>query len=245
MLQVLQIIPTPIMLWSQESFAVTSPNLKSLILVSSVLLLLPQTASGQDLSAAPAQTAAPAEVAEPIRALLGAGGHAVKRGASILEFWWVKALPLESAPSGSPTWDNVPDGAVVGVVRTATALSDIRGLPMKPGVYTLRFARQPQDGDHMGVSPYREFLLVAPAAEDQSAEPAGYKGAVALAKKTIGKSHPASLSLDPPTTTEAAGTIVTNEAGHKGLVFSVPVEHQGKPAGSMAFGLTLVGRYEH
>jgi hypothetical protein len=223
---------------------VTTHVRRSIVLFS-LLTLPPLTLFAQELSVAPGQTAAPAEVAGPIRALLADSGHAVKRGDSTLEFWWVRTLPLESAPSGVPSWDQVPDGALVGVLRTAAPLQDIRAMPIKPGTYTLRFARQPQDGDHMGVSPYREFLLVSPAADDQVPQPTGHKGAVDLAKKTIGKSHPASLSLDPPTTTDRVGTIVTNEAGHKGLVFSVPVEHQGKAVGSLAFGLTLVGRYEH
>ena len=223
---------------------VTVHSLGPLVLLS-LLTFVPSALPAQDLSAKPSQTAPPAEVAAPIRALLDTGAHAVAREADTLEFWWVKALPLESAPSATPSWENVPDGALVGVLRTASAIQDIRGLPIRPGVYTLRFARQPQDGDHMGVSPYREFLLVAPAADDQSAAPVGYKGAVDLAKKTSGKSHPASLSLDPPTSTEAAGIVVTNETGHKGLVFSLPVEHQGTPAGALTFGLTLIGRYEH
>ena len=144
------------------------------------------------------------------------------RGENRLEFWWVKGVPLDTAPDGAPAWSNVPDGALVGAVKLAKPMTDTRGLPMKPGVYTLRFALQPQDGDHMGVSPHREFLLVAPAADDQTPEPARFKGAVALAKKTLGKSHPAALSLNP-TTGDAAGAMVTTDEGHKGVAFTVPV----------------------
>jgi hypothetical protein len=154
-------------------------------------------------------------------------------------------VALDSTPAAEPSWTNVPDGALVGTVRLSAPMSDIRGVSMKPGVYTLRFARQPQNGDHMGVSPFREFLLVAPAADDQAAEAVGYKGAVALAKKTIGKSHPAALSLDPPSADGVAGRVVTNEAGHKGVTFTLPVAVQGKPSGALSFGLILVGRYDH
>jgi hypothetical protein len=125
----------------------------------------------------------------------------------------------------------------------AEAMTDARGVSMKPGVYTLRFALQPQDGDHMGVSPHREFLLVAPAADDRTADPVGFKGAVALAKKTLGKSHPAALALTP--TEEAAGAIVTTDEGHKGLAVTLPVTLQNKAAGSLSFAVTLVGHYEH
>lgn len=203
-------------------------------------------ARAQELSVKAGPTAAaPTEIAEPVRALLGDASVTVARGANMLEFWWVKALPLESAPSGTPAWSNVADGSIVGALRIAKPLTDIRGLPIKPGVYTLRYTLQPQDGDHMGVSPYREFLLVAPAAEDMSAAPAGYKGAVALAKKTFGKSHPAALSLDPPASTATPGSIVTNDAGHTSVVFSVPAAAGGASKGSLTFGLMLVGTIEH
>ena len=111
----------------------------------------------------------PSELGEPVRALLQPDATVVMRGENRLEFWWVKGVPLDSAPEGRPEWSNVPDGALVGAVKLTKPMTDARGLPMKPGVYTLRFALQPQDGDHMGVSPHREFLLVAPAADDQTA----------------------------------------------------------------------------
>ena len=167
------------------------------------------------------------------------------RGDNRLDFWWLQSLPLDTAPTGQPSWSNVPDGALVGAVRIEKGITDIRGVPVKAGVYTLRFALQPQNGDHMGVSPFREFLLVSPAADDQTPDPAGYKGAVALAKKTVGKSHPAALALDPPMASEPAGTVTTNDDGHKGVVFTVQAMLQGKAAGALSFGVTLVGQYEH
>jgi hypothetical protein len=216
----------------------------SLLTVS--LLAAGSWAHAQDLVAAKEAVAIPTEIAEPIGSLLQPEATVVMLGATRLQFWWARNVPLDTTPAGGgPSWSNVPDGALVGAVRLADAASDIRGAPLKPGVYTLRFAQQPQDGDHMGVSPHRQFLLVAPAADDRSAEPTGYKGAVALAKKTIGKSHPAALGLDPPLTDTPAGTMVTNEEGHKGIVFTLPVTLQEKPAGALSFGLTLIGRYEH
>jgi hypothetical protein len=211
--------------------------------VCSVLASSPLAA--QNLVASKEAVALPGDIAEPVRALLKPDADVVIRGATRLEFWWVAAVPLDTAPTDQPSWSNVADGTLVGAVRVAETMPEIRGVPVKPGVYTLRFALQPQNGDHMGVSPYREFLLLAPAADDQSPEPAGYKGAVALSKKTAGKSHPAALSLDPPKADGAPGTVVTNEEGHKGVTFAVPVTLDGKPAGALSFGVTLVGMYEH
>jgi hypothetical protein len=217
----------------------------ALAVVAVLRVLAPPALAAQELTVSKETVQIPAELAEPIRALLQPETAVVMRDGNRLEIWWVKALPLDSAPQGAPSWSNVPDGALVAAMRVAQPVSDVRGYTIKPGVYTLRFALQPQDGDHLGVSPYRQFLLVAPAADDHAPDPVGFKGAVALAKKTLGKSHPATLSLDPPVATQPAGTIVTNDAGHKGIVFTVPLSLQGNPAGSISFGLTFVGGYEH
>lgn len=216
----------------------------ALIILLFCLVAASPRVNAQDLVATKEAVAVPSELGEPVRALLQPDATVVMRGENRLEFWWVKGVPLDSAPEGRPEWSNVPDGALVGAVKLTKPMTDTRGLPMKPGVYTLRFALQPQDGDHMGVSPHREFLLVAPAADDQTAEPVGWKGAVALAKKTLGKSHPAALSLNP-TTGEAAGAILTTDEGHKGVAFTVPVTVQGTAAGALSFAVTLVGHYEH
>jgi hypothetical protein len=211
------------------------------ILAALFLALGPLPAGAQDLVVKPGATPPPAELAEPIRALLAEPSITVTRGDVLLEFWWATLLPVKPGASGAPAWASIADGAVVGALRVDKPLPDIRGMSIKPGVYTLRYALQPQDGDHMGASPFREFLLVAPAAIDTAAEPAGYKGAVALAKKTVGKPHPASLSLDPPAASGDPGAIVTNDAGHKAVVFRVPVAGGGQ----LTFGLILVGRIEH
>ena len=217
----------------------------STVLAIAALCLLTPVAAAQDLTVSQEKTPAPVELAEPIRALMQGGASVVMLDANRMEVWWVTAIPLDSVPSGAPSWANVPDGALVGAMRVAQAMTDVRGYAVKPGVYTLRFALQPQDGDHMGVSPFRQFLLVAPAADDRTPDPLGFKGAVALAKKTLGKSHPATLSLDPPVADKPAGTLITNDSGHKGIVFTVPLALQGKSVGSLSFGLVLVGVYEH
>jgi hypothetical protein len=218
---------------------------QSLALVVVLSVVSPTALTGQELTVSTETVAIPTELTEPLRALLQPDTSVVMRDANRLEIWWVKAIALDSAPQGAPSWSNVPDGALVGAMRVAQPLTDARGYTIKPGVYTLRFALQPQDGDHLGVSPYRQFLLVAPAVDDQAPDALGFKGAVALSKKTLGKSHPSTLSLDPPVANQSAGTPVTNDAGHKGIVFSVPIAVQGNRAGSIAFGLTFVGVYEH
>ncbi len=184
--------------------------------------------------------APPAALSEPLRAVLGTGGQTVTVGGTSLEFWWVQTLPLEAATTET-SWESVQEGTIVGAVRLSKPDTDVRGKVVAAGVYTLRYALQPQNGDHLGVSPYREFLLLAPAGADTADAALSHDAAVDLSKRANGTSHPAAWSLDPPVASSDPGTVYKNDAGQQGLVFSVAVSRGGKDAGALRFGLILVG----
>ena len=197
-------------------------------------------ASAQAPTVTTASVAVPPDIAAPIAALLAPQVTTITTSTTKVEVWWVKSLPLREGAK-SPAWSDVAEGALVGALRVGSDWSDIRGYSIKPGVYTLRFALQPQNGDHMGISPNREFLLPAPATDDTSTEPAGYEGAVELAKKASRRSHPASLAVDPiPPSAKPLGT-TTNDLGHQVVIVSVPTS-AGAP---LAFGLVVEGTIDH
>jgi hypothetical protein len=188
-----------------------------------------------------ATVALPPELTQKVAALLTPQVVTVNTGASKLEFWWVKALALRPSATGAPSWGDVPEGAIVGAMRLSADWSDIRGYTIPQGVYTLRYALQPQNGDHIGMSPNREFLLPAPAPDDTSTEPLGYDGAVALAKKASRRSHPAALSIDPPSTSATPLSTASNDLRHQIVIFSVATT-SGRP---LTFGLVVEGTIEH
>ena len=128
----------------------------------------------------------------------------------------------------------------MGALRLGADWSDIRGFTVRPGVYTLRFALQPQNGDHLGISPNREFLLPAPAADDTDLDPIGYDGAVALAKKAVAPRPPGSISIDPPSSPARPLSTATNDLGHQIVIVSVPTS-----AGALTFGVVVEGTIEH
>ena len=202
-----------------------------------VYALVVATADAQSLVAAKGSDAAPAELTAAIAAALAPGSVTVKSGDVQLDLWWVKAIALTKAPEGAPAWGDVGDGTLVGAIRVGAQWSDVRGYVVRPGVYTLRYARQPANGDHLGVSPNREFLLMSPAAVDTTPDPVGYKGAVDLSKQTVRRAHPSALSLDPPAANAAPLSPVKTDLDLEGVVFSVPTS-----AGpSLTFGLILRG----
>ena len=202
-----------------------------------VYALVVATADGQSLVAAKGSDAAPPELTAAMSAALAPGSVTVKSGDAQLDLWWVKAIALTKAPEGAPAWGDVGDGTLVGAIRVGAQWSDVRGYIVRPGVYTLRYARQPANGDHLGVSPNREFLLMSPAAVDTTPDPVGYKGAVDLSKQTVRRAPPSALSLDPPAATVAPLSPVKTDLDLEGVVFSVPTS-----AGpSLTFGLILRG----
>jgi len=197
-------------------------------------------ASAQAPAVAPHTDPPPADLAQPIRTALSDGGQRVAIGPKTLDFWWVKMLPLAAA-STEIAWSSVAEGTLVGAVRLSAAYSDIRGKTIKPGVFTLRYGVQPQNGDHLGVSPYRDFLLLSPAANDRDASPLGHDALVDVSKLALGTSHPAAWSLDPPVASAALLSLKKTEMGQTAVIVDVPVARGGAPAGRLTFGLVLVG----
>lgn len=209
-----------------------------------LLAYLPQSAAA--IQARGQKDAVPPALASPIASLLGADAVHVDTGKGALDFWWVKAVPLKADSSGTPSWSAVEEGTLVGAVRVATDYPDIRGRIIKAGVYTLRYGIQPSNGDHLGVSPFREFLLIGPSGLDTDITPRGHEGTIEISRRTIGGSHPAVWSIDPPSADgkQPVPGIHTTDLGHQSVIVEVPATRGGSPAGTLRFGIVLVGKIE-
>jgi hypothetical protein len=175
----------------------------------------------------------PAELSAGVQSRLAPAAKVVV-GEATLEIWLVRQLEKNG---DGPGWSSVDSGTLVGALRVSGSFKEIRGKVVKPGVYTLRYGQQPQNGDHLGISLFREFLLISPAALDNDPKVLGFDGVVALSKEVIGTAHPASLSIDPPE--DAPGAVLStyqNESGHDGVVLQI---------GPIKFGLIVAGLIVH
>ncbi len=115
----------------------------------------------------------------------------------VAEFWF-----RTSAPSGpksaedNVTFPAIPQGSLLGAMRVSERFSDRRGSAVKPGVYTLRYSNFPQNGDHQGVAPQRDFLLISKAADDKDANATpDFKTLVDWSEKALGAPHPGVYSI--------------------------------------------------
>jgi hypothetical protein len=149
---------------------------------------------------ATATAAPPTELAAPIQAAFSSNEIEVA-GANgpYCEIWLAKSVPTAPTPDTSlgVNFGQIPQGALVAVVKFDVQGADYRNQPTKPGVYTMRFGLQPVNGDHQGVSPYRDFLLAVPATLDTTTAPIPTDTLYNLSKKAAGTGHPSVWSLVP------------------------------------------------
>jgi hypothetical protein len=144
----------------------------------------------------------PEELADAIRKLLPETSEQVAdaNGELIAEVWFRDDIPSQATPEqvrNGLTYRELPDGVLLGAVRFPMPFIDYRKQTIPPGVYTLRFAVQPDIGDHSDTAPHPEFALLAPAAEDTSGEPLEAEALVKLSSKVTGGDHPAVMLLFP------------------------------------------------
>jgi hypothetical protein len=187
------------------------------LLVTAALASTPAAFTADAEPALEPADALPAGLPETVASALAQPGHRItKDGVVLAELWLRKDAP----PTGginegvlSVAFGEIEASAFVGVVRFPATWIDYRDTDVPAGVYTLRYWVQPADGDHMGVSQYRDFLLLLPAADDADpAAPFEEEPLMALGEKAAGKVHPGVVALFPIEQEPAGGAaLVRND----------------------------------
>lgn len=157
-------------------------------------------ASAQGYSATLVNEPAPSELSAAVRGALASQAIQVKGPQGILcEIWLRSDIPAVASPAAQlgVVYTQLAPGALVGAIRLPAPAVDFRNQKIKPGVYTLRYELNPVDGNHQGVAPQRDFLLLGPAAADTATDPIDFKPLVALGKQVTGSNHPSVWSLMP------------------------------------------------
>ena len=139
------------------------------------------------------------------------------------EIWLRAGIPAGKTDAQGALYTSIGESTLVGVIRFAKATTDFRGQAVKPGVYTLRYAVHPADGNHLGISPIRDFLAMVPVAMDQNpdAQPK-FEELMKMSAKVAGTNHPGVISL-----VQAEGSAapkVNQEGTH--LIFSSKAKTQ-------------------
>ncbi|HID21264.1 MAG TPA: hypothetical protein EYP14_02550, partial [Planctomycetaceae bacterium] len=187
----------------------------------------------------------PKEVAEAIAKRLGRKAVSVRdsRGNTLCQLWLRTDLPLLKHFS-SQTDLNYPlaPGTLVGVVHFPAGWADFREQELSAGTYTIRYAHQPQDGDHLGTSDYRDFLLLCRAKDDTKPDRIEDADELSeLSAAAAGSNHPATVYLLPPPKTKRLPSVIHNdEHGYHVLVVETTAK-RGDRATKLTLAIVIVG----
>jgi hypothetical protein len=178
----------------------------------------------------------PAEIAQQ----LAPQGVSVIRGTSrvLCEIWPCRQWTVEQFEPPADLKFPLKPGQLVGLIRFRSKGGDIRDQDIDTGMYTLRYAAQPVDGDHTGTSPTRDFLALLPIEQDQTAAIVDYKTMVKHSAAAAKSSHPAVLSLQAA---DGDGPIRHDEQAEWWLVRLSGQLQKGQETQPLAMDLVIVG----
>ncbi len=153
----------------------------------------------------------------------------------MVELWLRKAAPASSKPAGPKGAILFPvlnEGELLGVAKFIGEGHDYRDQAIPPGVYTLRYLLQPVNGDHLGTSETRDFVVLVSAAKDATLAPIVRKPLEERSAEAAGSSHPAVFLLReaPDKKLPASPTMVHDETLNTwGAVLGLPLRVTGEP----------------
>lgn len=168
-----------------------------------LIALLPTTALADSYKIEPLKQAPPAVLSAPVRESLREDGYKVVdgQGKTYAEFWLRKAVPASEKPAGPKGAVQFPflaEGELLGALQFPGEGHDYRDQTIPKGVYTIRYGLQPVNGDHLGVSVCRDYILLLPGAKDQALAKIPVKPLQERSAESAGTSHPAILMLVAP-----------------------------------------------
>ncbi|MBX3413861.1 MAG: hypothetical protein KF708_14315 [Pirellulales bacterium] len=173
------------------------PALCRLCLLPLLLLAMADAARAVDYKVASLDEPAPEEFSAAIRDGLNPAGLRVSRGSNkFCDIWLAKEWNAKAdfTPSLSMLYP-FSVGEFIGVIRYHKKGGDFRDQEVPAGLYTLRFALQPEDGNHVGTSETRDFMLLLPVADDTDPATMAEDVLWTTSAASVGTSHPAMLSL--------------------------------------------------
>jgi hypothetical protein len=214
------------------------------VVVAFGLLIHPTACADPSFTAKLEKLEPPDAIAEPIRKLLDDQALIVRHGENVvMSIWFRSEIPVKASDEqikNGLTYREIPEGTLVGALEFPKTFTDYRKQELPAGLYTLRFAVQPDIGDHMGTTPHPEFCLICPASEDKAEEVIEKKKLIELSSKVNEGRHPAVLLLWPHNAKDGATKIVDKGNGVLVAAIKRPVVAEDTKA-MLGFAVTGAG----
>jgi len=209
--------------------------LSCLFSLSVLVLCSAETGAAQGYKAEKINAPPPQELSAAVRETLsGDALRVIGPNGPLCEIWLRKVVPAKTTVTEELgiSFGQLAEGTLIAAVRFPSQVRDFRRQRVKPGVYTLRYALVPVDGNHSGVAPQRDFLLATPAAADPSPANITRDEALNLSRKTTGTNHPSVWSIAAGG--NAAGAVPTLNHQEDGDLWLLELRVQVRPGGEGA-----------
>jgi len=165
----------------------------------------------EELKQAPPSSFAPA-----LAGVLNSQGYRIidDQGKPFAEIWLRKSVPASAKPAGAKGVIQFPflaESELLGVMQLLGEAHDYRDQAIAKGAYTMRYGLQPVNGDHLGVSPYRDYALLLPGIKDKSVAMLPRKQLETQSAESAGSSHPACffmLAVPSSSSAQVAPTMI-------------------------------------
>ena len=187
------------------------------------------------------------DVSQAIQGTLQPQGESLldSSGKTLCEVWLLKQLTPAANPDSAANvlYGKIDQGSLVGVIHFPEATKDFRGQAVKAGYYTLRYELVPEDGNHMGVSQYRDFLLLVPAAKDtDGTKPVTFADAVKLSRDSTNTGHPGIMLMDSLSDSDKTFPALFQDYSQN---WALQMETAlGSDGGKLPLAIVLVGQFQ-
>jgi hypothetical protein len=193
---------------------------------------------------------APAGLSAEVAAAINETGYRITGpDGTVCDIWLAKEIPMKPKFKSSlrVKYPLLP-GQLVGVIQypAASKPHDFRGQALKPGTYTLRYGLQPDDGNHLGTSDIRDFLVGCPPEKDTNAKRVeNIKDLFKLSAAAAGTTHPAIFLLIPPSDKPFEKPALVHDNDKHFLIFQANGNGKdGDNAVPVPFSIVTVGKSE-
>lgn len=210
---------------------------------AAVLVLLPLSAAADEYSVEVIDGAPDSgDVSPELIGVLSERGLRVQRDGSrtVCEIWFTRDWDVVEGFSPSPQrLYPFTSGQLVGVLHFPRRGHDFRDQSIRSGWYTLRFALQPIDGNHVGTSLTRDFFILIEAADDTPDKDWDSQELMTASAAAAGSTHPAMLCLQKPTSGDAPA--MRHDEAREWWVLHAEGRAAGDDGGSVPLDLVIVG----
>ena len=133
---------------------------------------------------------------------------------TVAEVFWANSISLGADVKHSPglLYPSLVTGQLMGLIHYPAGgnqeyREDFRDQKLRPGYYSMRYARIPADKQHHNIAAYRDFILLSPIQADRSPEVnLDSQQLIQLSRIATRTKHPAVLSLVPADGTQSEGS---------------------------------------